>query len=112
MPGVLQIEAMAQTGAVLLLSDPQFAGKVPLFMSLDKAKFRRAVYPGDQMRIEVEVLRLRPSMSACRARVTLSMAKCVQRQKFARCSPTAPFRGSTIVAGWFRLAQHGLCSAY
>lgn len=80
MPGVLQIEAMAQTGAVLLLSDPQFAGKVPLFMSLDKAKFRRAVYPGDQMRIEVEVLRLRPIMSACRARVLVDGQVCSEAE--------------------------------
>lgn len=80
MPGVLQIEAMAQTGAVLMLSDPQFAGKVPLFMSLDKAKFRRAVYPGDQMRIEVEALRLRPSMSACRARVLVDGQVCSEAE--------------------------------
>ncbi|TVR08679.1 MAG: UDP-3-O-[3-hydroxymyristoyl] N-acetylglucosamine deacetylase [Planctomycetota bacterium] len=80
MPGVLQIEAMAQTGAVLLLSDPKFAGKVPLFMSLDKAKFRRAVYPGDQMRIEVEALRMRTNMSACRARVLVDGHVCSEAE--------------------------------
>ena len=69
MPGVLQVEAIAQTGAVLLLSLPGNSDKVPLFMSMDKVKFRRAVYPGDQMRIEVETLRLRNRMAACRGRV-------------------------------------------
>jgi 3-hydroxymyristoyl/3-hydroxydecanoyl-(acyl carrier protein) dehydratase len=49
-------------------------------MSLDKAKFRRGVYPGDQMRIEVEVLRLRPSMSACRARVLVDGQVCSEAE--------------------------------
>jgi UDP-3-O-[3-hydroxymyristoyl] N-acetylglucosamine deacetylase/3-hydroxyacyl-[acyl-carrier-protein] dehydratase len=71
MPGVLQVEAMAQTGALVLLTNPANEGKIPLFMSLDKVKFRRAVRPGDQLRIEVEVIRNRPRMSACRAKITV-----------------------------------------
>jgi beta-hydroxyacyl-ACP dehydratase FabZ len=60
MPGVLIIEAMAQVGGVLLLKSlPEMKRKVVFFMGIDKAKFRRPVYPGDQIRIEVEVLRLR-----------------------------------------------------
>lgn len=59
MPGVLQIEAMAQTGAVLLLSDIGPAGNLAVFTSIEQAKFRRQVIPGDQLRIEVEVLALR-----------------------------------------------------
>ncbi len=57
MPGVLIVEAMAQTGGVLMLSglaDP--ASKVVYFMSLDHVKFRRPVVPGDQLRMEVVVL--------------------------------------------------------
>lgn len=59
MPGVLIIEAMAQVGATLLLLMPGFAGKTPLFAGIDKARFRRQVVPGDQLRIEVELLKLR-----------------------------------------------------
>jgi UDP-3-O-[3-hydroxymyristoyl] N-acetylglucosamine deacetylase/3-hydroxyacyl-[acyl-carrier-protein] dehydratase len=69
MPGVLLVEAMAQAGAILLLTDPCYRGKIPYFMSMDRVKFRRAVYPGDQMRIEIEALRMRSRMSACRGRV-------------------------------------------
>jgi 3-hydroxyacyl-[acyl-carrier-protein] dehydratase len=58
-PGVLIIEAMAQTGAVALLSQPEFAGKVPLFAGIDECKFRRPVLPGDQLRLEVEIVTMR-----------------------------------------------------
>jgi beta-hydroxyacyl-ACP dehydratase FabZ len=60
MPGVLIVEAMAQTGGVLLLDkieDPQ--NKVVYFMSIDGVKFRRPVVPGDQLRMEVEVIQHR-----------------------------------------------------
>ena len=55
MPGVLIIESMAQTAAVLVVETlgPEAAGKVVYFMSIDGAKFRRPVVPGDQMRVEV-----------------------------------------------------------
>lgn len=61
MPGVLIVEAMAQTGAILLLDaldgDPE--DKLVFFMGIDKVKFRKPVYPGDQLQMEVELLRLR-----------------------------------------------------
>jgi 3-hydroxyacyl-[acyl-carrier-protein] dehydratase len=55
MPGVLIIESMAQTSAVLVVTTlgPEAAGKVVYFMSIDSAKFRRPVMPGDQMRVAV-----------------------------------------------------------
>jgi 3-hydroxyacyl-[acyl-carrier-protein] dehydratase len=60
MPGVLLIEGMAQAGGLLLLHDlPQRDGKLLLFAGIEEAKFRRPVVPGDQIRYEVEVLRLR-----------------------------------------------------
>ncbi len=80
MPGVLQVEAMAQTGAILLMSSPECKGKVPYFMSMDRVKFRRAIYPGDQMRIEVEALRLRSRMSACFARVFVDGQLCAEAE--------------------------------
>lgn len=56
MPGVLQIEAMAQTGGILINRMAKAGDRVPFFMSIDKAKFRRVVKPGDQMRIEIEII--------------------------------------------------------
>ncbi|HHU86627.1 MAG: 3-hydroxyacyl-ACP dehydratase FabZ [Pelotomaculaceae bacterium] len=71
MPGVLIIEAMAQVGAVAILKMPEFAGKIAFFAGIDKARFRRQVFPGDQLRIEVEVMKLRGSVgkSSCTAYV-------------------------------------------
>lgn len=61
MPGVLVIEAMAQAGAVLMLSEmPDRENKLAVFTGIDNAKFRRSVVPGDQLRIEVDVLSFRP----------------------------------------------------
>ena len=68
MPGVLIIEAMAQVGAVAILSMPAFAGRIALLAGIDKARFRRQVVPGDILRIEVEVLKLRGSVGKSQAR--------------------------------------------
>jgi len=60
MPGVLIIEALAQAGAVLLLSDiPDRESKLVYFTGIDDARFRRPVVPGDQIRLTMEVLKLR-----------------------------------------------------
>ncbi|MBZ5525954.1 MAG: 3-hydroxyacyl-ACP dehydratase FabZ [Acidobacteriia bacterium] len=60
MPGVLIVEAMAQAGAVLLLTEIQDRdSKLVVFTSIEKARFRRPVTPGDQLRFEVEVLAFR-----------------------------------------------------
>jgi 3-hydroxyacyl-[acyl-carrier-protein] dehydratase len=60
MPGVLVVEAMAQAGAILLLhSRPESRGRIVYFAGIDKAKFRRPIVPGDQLRLQVEVLKLR-----------------------------------------------------
>ena len=55
MPGVLQMEALAQAVGLLMLEP----GKIPLFMSIDKCKCRKPVVPGDQLRLEVEKLSVR-----------------------------------------------------
>ncbi|MGL5689046.1 MAG: 3-hydroxyacyl-ACP dehydratase FabZ, partial [Weissella cibaria] len=52
-PGALTIEALAQAGAVALLSMPEFKGKTAYFGGIKKARFRKMVQPGDQMRLEV-----------------------------------------------------------
>lgn len=59
MPGVLIIEAMAQAGAVAILSMEDFKGKTAYFGGIDKAKFRRKVVPGDTLRLEVEIIKLK-----------------------------------------------------
>ena len=65
MPGVLIVESMAQAGAVLLLHDmPDRERKLVYFTGIDGARFRRAVVPGDQLRVSMEVLQLRSK--ACR----------------------------------------------
>lgn len=58
MPGVLIIEAMAQVAGIAVLSVEEYRGRVPVFAGIDKAKFRKPVVPGDQLRIEVEILKL------------------------------------------------------
>jgi len=59
MPGVLIIEAMAQAGAVAILSMEEYQGKTAYFGGIDKAKFRRKVVPGDTLRLEVEIVKLK-----------------------------------------------------
>jgi len=61
MPGVLIVEAMAQTAGVMMLASlPDRETKLVFFTGIDLAKFRRPVVPGDQLRLELTVLRLRP----------------------------------------------------
>ncbi len=72
MPGVLLVEGMAQAGGILLLHDrPDTRDKLVYFAGIERARFRRPVFPGDQVRYEVEVLALRQTFSklACRALV-------------------------------------------
>jgi 3-hydroxyacyl-[acyl-carrier-protein] dehydratase len=69
MPGVLVVEAMAQAGGVLLLTEfPDREQKLLLFTGIEKAKFRRPVVPGDQLRIDVEVLVWRGSAGRMQGR--------------------------------------------
>ena len=58
LPGVLMCEAIAQVGALAVLADDRFAGKLPLFGGLDKARFRRQVVPGDELILECAMGRL------------------------------------------------------
>jgi len=58
LPGVLMCEAIAQVGAIAVLCDGRFAGKLPLFGGLDAARFRRQVGPGDTLELQVELGRM------------------------------------------------------
>lgn len=65
MPGVLILEALAQVGGVLMLSRPDNQNKIAYFMTIDGVKFRRPVHPGDQLRLEAEVLKVRSRTGQC-----------------------------------------------
>ena len=69
MPGVLIVEALAQAGAFMMLKSCENpASKVPLFAGIDRARFRRQVVPGDQLRLELRVLRQRGASCKLAAR--------------------------------------------
>lgn len=59
MPGVLIVEALAQVGAVIVLSNPNYEGKIALFAAADNVRFRKQVIPGDKLELECEILILR-----------------------------------------------------
>lgn len=59
MPGVLIVEALAQTGALALLSEEKFKGKLAFFGGINKAKFRKKVLPGDVLRLETEIIKIK-----------------------------------------------------
>ena len=57
LPGVLIVEAMAQVGAIAILTKEEFKGKLALFAGIDKARFKRQVVPGDVLEMRVELIR-------------------------------------------------------
>lgn len=71
MPGVLIVEALAQVGAVAILSQEQFKGKLAFFTGIDGVRFRRQVLPGDQLRLEMELLKLKGSVGKARGVATV-----------------------------------------
>ena len=71
MPGVLILEAMAQLAGILLLRKLELTGKIPVLLSVDRVKFRKAVVPGDQIRLEAFTLRLSSGRGRIRARATV-----------------------------------------
>jgi 3-hydroxyacyl-[acyl-carrier-protein] dehydratase len=58
LPGVLMVESLAQVGGIAVLLDPRYAGKLPLFGGIERARFRRQVGPGDTLELEVTMDRL------------------------------------------------------
>ena len=62
LPPTILTEAVAQVGAVLILAKPENRQRLPFFMGIERVRFRRPVYPGDVVRIEAEVIRLRSRM--------------------------------------------------
>lgn len=84
MPGALIIEAMAQVGGVIMLSKPENRDKIAYFMSIDFAKFRQPVLPGDVLRMEVEVQKIRARTGQCRGQAYVGdKLVCEAEVKFA-----------------------------
>ncbi len=71
MPGVLQIEALAQTGGLLLIRCIKKTNIIPFFLGIDKARFRRVVEPGDQLRMEVELTKSRSTSARFQGKITV-----------------------------------------
>ncbi|WAA09681.1 3-hydroxyacyl-ACP dehydratase FabZ [Fervidibacillus albus] len=71
MPGVLIVEALAQVGAVSLLKKEENKGKLALFAGIDNCRFKRQVKPGDQLKLEVEIVRQRGPIGKGKAIATV-----------------------------------------
>lgn len=80
MPGVLQVEALAQLGAIALLSMEEFKGKIAYFGGINKAKFRRKVVPGDVLRLEVEIIKMKGPAGIGKAIATVDGEKAVEAE--------------------------------
>lgn len=71
MPGVLIVEALAQVGAVAVLMQPEFKGKIAMFAGIDGMRFKRPVTPGDTLRLEVTLEKMRRVIGKGRAVATV-----------------------------------------
>jgi 3-hydroxyacyl-[acyl-carrier-protein] dehydratase len=71
MPGVLIVEAIAQVGAVLMLSDDEYKDKMAFFAGIDNVRFKRQVKPGDVLRLEVEIGQVRRSIGTGTGQATV-----------------------------------------
>jgi len=67
MPGVLMLEGMAQTAAAMMMALPEAKGRLGFFAGISRAKFRRQVVPGDVLKMHVEIIRFKSSLSKVRA---------------------------------------------
>lgn len=71
MPGVLIVEALAQVSAVIMLMKDEHRGKLGLFAGIDRCRFKKQVHPGDQLRLEVEITRVRGLIAKANAVATV-----------------------------------------
>src|SRR5262245_33622903 len=91
LPASILTEAMAQAGAVLILSRPENRGRLVYFMGIDRVRYRRPVVAGDQVRLEGEVLRMRSKMGSLRGRAFVDgKLVCEGEMTFALGDPAAP----------------------
>lgn len=79
-PGVLMIEMLAQAGCVAMLVLPENKGKLGLFAGIDKAKFKKQVVPGDTLRLEVEIIKVKGPVGIGKAVATVDGKKAVSAE--------------------------------
>jgi 3-hydroxyacyl-[acyl-carrier-protein] dehydratase len=79
-PGVLQIEAMAQTAAPILLTLPEYRGKLALFAGLDKVKFRNIVRPGDRFDMDMKLIKTKGPITKCEGKGYVDGKLCVEAE--------------------------------
>ncbi|MDH4261967.1 MAG: 3-hydroxyacyl-ACP dehydratase FabZ [Spirochaetia bacterium] len=83
MPGVLQVEALAQVAGLYVLNKPENAGKIGLFAAIENARFKRLVVPGDQLRLEVEIIKFGKKLSHVKGIATVEgEVSCEAEMKF------------------------------
>lgn len=80
MPGVLIVEALAQVGAVAILSQPEFQGKTAYFAGIDRARFRRKVIPGDVLTLKTEIIKVKGPVGVGRAIATVDGEKAAEAE--------------------------------
>jgi len=86
-PGVIQLEALAQTGAIAVLADERYAGKLPLFGGVEKVRFRRLVVPGDELVTEVVLERLSARGGWGRGKATVDGGVACEARLFFALAP-------------------------
>jgi 3-hydroxyacyl-[acyl-carrier-protein] dehydratase len=82
LPGVLMVESLAQLGAVAVLADERYRGRLPLFGGIDKARFRRQVVPGEVLELDVELGRLSSRAGTGRGRASVGGAPACEAELF------------------------------
>ena len=80
MPGVLIMEALAQVGAVAILSQPEWKGKTAYFAGIDKARFRRKVMPGDVLMLETTIIKVKGPVGVGKAVATVNGEKTAEAE--------------------------------
>ncbi len=87
MPGVLIIEAMAQAGAVILLTDPKLKGMVPVIGAIDSVKLKRPVVPGDALISDIELLWFKGGVGRIKAQATVDGQLCASMEMTFKLVP-------------------------
>lgn len=90
LPGVIQLEALAQAGAVALLTDERYAGSLPLFGGVEAVRFRRQVKPGDELVLEVTMDKLSSRGGWGTATASVAGKTCCQGRLFFVLAPRPP----------------------
>ncbi len=99
LPGVLMVEALAQLGGVAVLADPAFAGKLPLFGGIERARFRRQVVPGDRLDLEVTLGRMSARAGKGSGRATVDGQLACEADLLFVLVDTTDATGATDAAG-------------